>query len=396
LDHKVFRRIILLGLACLVLYFLVRRTDAIQANVSRRDSIQYWAGGKLLVSRQNPYDLAKVSELERSRGYQGDRPLVIRTPPWSLFLFVPLGLLNAFWAWLLWIVASLACLVIAMRICWQIYDGDADAQSSFSLVGYTFAPVPACLVAGQMGLLLLIGLLLFFRYEAKRPFLAGASLILPFAKPHLLSLFWVALLLWILWRKKYAVAYGFASALVAATAVAMAFDPGIFRDYRNFLPQAAIGGELIPAVSGVIRAIFFRQMFWVQFLPLALALIWCVPYFLKNRGTWNWRQHAPALMVVSVLTTPYAWLSDEVVLLPAILQAAMWIYSVRKNLTVTAHLVIVLFAGLNALLLLILSFKIPFATGIYFWSSLVWFSFYFYGRRLASPLQTSTTRGNVN
>ena len=94
-------------------------------------------------------------------------------------------------------------------------------------------------------------------------------------------------------------------------------------------------------------------------------------------------------MVVSVLTTPYAWLSDEVVLLPAILQAAMWIYGVRKNLTVTARLVIVLFAGLNALLLLILSFKIPFATGIYFWSSLVWFSFYFYGRRLASPLQTS-------
>ncbi len=53
-------------------------------------------------------------------------------------------------------------------------------------------------------------------------------------------------------------------------------------------------------------------------------------------------------------------------------------------------LVIAVFAGLNALLLLILSFKIPFATGIYFWSSLVWFAFYFYGRRLASSLQIST------
>ena len=70
----------------------------------------------------------------------------------------------------------------------------------------------------------------FFSFVMKPsgPFLAGASLILPFAKPHLLSLFWVALLLWILWRKKYAVAYGFAAALVAATAVAMAFDPEDF------------------------------------------------------------------------------------------------------------------------------------------------------------------------
>ena len=278
--------------------------------------------------------------------------------------------------------------MISMRICWKIYGQEGDSKSMFSLVGYTFAPVPACLVAGQMGLLLLLGLLLFLHLKDRSPFLAGASLILPFAKPHLLSLFWVTLFFWILREKKYTIAYGFAAGLAATTILAVAFDPQVFRDYRDFLPQAAIGGELIPAVSGVIRAIFFRRMFWVQFVPLALALVWSVPYFLRHRASWNWEQYGPALMVVSVLTTPYAWLSDEVVLLPAILQAVMWIYGFKRSPQSLDRLVITGFAGLNALLLLILSFKIPFATGIYFWSSLVWFGWYFYARRRTRSLRT--------
>jgi hypothetical protein len=40
-----------------------------------------------------------------------------------------------------------------------------------------------------------------------------------------------------------------------------------------------------------------------------------------------------------------------------------------------------MFACLDGLLLLILLTKIPFATGIYFWSSLVWFWSYIYGQR---------------
>jgi hypothetical protein len=35
---------------------------------------------------------------------------------------------------------------------------------------------------------------------------------------------------------------------------------------------------------------------------------------------------------------------------------------------------------LDLLLLLIVAFQIPPATGIYFWSSLVWFSWYLYAR----------------
>src|SRR5205807_9809896 len=53
-----------------------------------------------------------------------------------------------------------------------------------------------------------------------------------------------------------------------------------------------------------------------------------------------WRQHGPAVLVVSLLTTPYSWITDEVVLLPAILQGVLWLN--RSKLKVRSQLVIIL------------------------------------------------------
>jgi hypothetical protein len=230
LNIKSLKTVVLLGLTCVAVYFLVQRSGAMQNSISRRDSIQYWAGARLLLNHDNPYDWNKVLQLEKSQGYSEDRPLVIRTPPWSLFVFMPLGWLNVFWAWILWFAASVASLVISMRIGWKLYGQDG-AQSIFALAGYTFAPVAACLVAGQMGFVLLLGFIIFLWLAERRPILAGAALILPFAKPHLLVPFWITLFLWILWDRKYKVAAGLIAVLVPAVALA-------FLDMNSFLPSA--------------------------------------------------------------------------------------------------------------------------------------------------------------
>lgn len=375
---RILIRVVLFGL---VAYALIFHSQNIRANVSQRDSIAYWAAGKLLLHGSNPYDASNVLALEREQGYRADKPLVLRTPPWSLFMVLPLGFVSAFWAWVLWIAASVGSLVIAMRLCWKMYGGDPGTRNLLLVIGYTFAPVPACLVAGQMGILLLVGVVLFLFLEADRPFLAGAALIFPFAKPHLLSLFWLTFFFWAVARKRRAVVAGLAAAFLIATGVSMAFDHNIFHEYREMLYQASIGNEFIPALSGVLRLLFFHHLFWVQFLPMTLGLAWCVWFWLVNRGNWSWREHGPAVMVVSVLTTPYSWLTDEVVLVPAILQATVWILSPKLRTTLKTRFAITIFACLNGLLLLILFFKIPFSTGIYFWSSLVWFGWYVYGHR---------------
>jgi hypothetical protein len=377
---KTLKIVVNLALVGLLVWFLAAHEQKIRASVSGRDSIAYWAAGKLLLHGQNPYSVPSVLALERSQGYTANRPLMLRPPSWSVWMVLPLGLLSAYWAWVAWLAVLLASLVIAIRISWRMYGdgGGPRPPTAFLLAGYLFAPVAACLVAGQLGMVLLLGIVLFLLLEEDYPFLAGAALLIPLAKPHIFSLLWPVLAVWVVTRKRWSLLGGVAAAFLLAISIAVAFDPAIFQHYREMLQQEGIQHQFIPALSGMLRLIFFRRFFWVQFVPLGLGLLWSARYYWKNRRTWSWRGHGPALLVVAVLTTPYAWMTDEAVLLPAILQGVLWVN--RAKLKLRSQFVILVFVCLDLLLLLILRAQVPPATGIYFWSSLVWFSWYWYAR----------------
>jgi hypothetical protein len=382
-SMKTLKIVVNLALAGLLIWFLVAHEQTIRAGASQRDSTAYWLTGKLLVHRQNPY-----SALSFVPG------VPMRNPPWSLWMVLPLGLLSVYWAWVTWLAILLASLVISMRIAWRMYGDGPRPPNVFLLAGYLFAPVAACLVAGQMGIVLLLGIVLFFLLEEEHPFLAGAALLIPLAKPHIFALVWPVLAGWIVTRKRWPLLGGMVAAFLTANSIAVAFDPAIFQHYREMLqPQAIqhefipriqhefiprIQHEFIPTLSGMIRVLFFRRFFWVQFAPTGLGLLWSVWYYWKHQRTWSWRGHGPALLVVAVLTAPYSWITDEAVLLPAILQGVLWVH--RAKLRVRSQLVILLFVCLDLLLLLIVRAQVPPATGIYFWSSLVWFSWYWYAR----------------
>jgi Glycosyltransferase family 87 len=292
-----------------------------------------------------------------------------------------------------WLALLLLSLVTSLRLIWRMHGNPPKPSDAFLLAGYLFAPVPACLVAGQVGLLLSLGMTLFLAWEQERPFWAGTALMLPMVKPHIFALLWPILAIWILARRKWSLLVGFLTAFAIAMAIALAFDPAVFIHYREMLRQQAIQNEFIPALSGMIRALFFHHRFWVQFVPLVLGLLWSAWYYWRNRETWNWQRHGVALLVVTVLTTPYAWMTDEAVLLPAVLQGVVWLTATKLKLR--TQMIIVLFILLNILLLLIVAFQIPPATGIYFWSNLVWFSWYLYAQRFRGTHQVQSLQSRT-
>src|SRR5262249_43373240 len=155
----------------------------------------------------------------------------------------------------------------------------------------------------------------------------------------------IVLAIWVIARRRWMLLAGSAAAFLAANLLALAFDPSIFQHYREMLQQQAIQHEFIPALSGMVRGIFFRRYFWVQFLPTVLGLLWKVWFYWKNRQVWSWRCHGPALLIASLLTTPYSWMTDEVVLLPAILQGVVWLN--KKELKARSQLVVILFVCLD-------------------------------------------------
>jgi Glycosyltransferase family 87 len=371
-----------LGIVFLLIFagFTASHSKLMRENVGNRDSIQYWATGHLLVEHQNPYDPGAVERLEGSQGQVGAmRPLMFRVPPWGLVLLAPLGLLDPFWAWFVWFSCSVAAVVLSVRACLELFGAKGDVASNCALAAYLFAPVLACIEAGQIGAFLLLGIVLFLRWEQKWPFLAGAALILPFAKPHLFLLFGVACGLWIIFRRRWVTLAGFSASLILSVVVALLFDPAAFVHYRGMLAQQAIWAEFIPSLAGVFRLVVAHGLFWVQFLPSLVGAGWTVWFWTRHRVEWDWRQHGLRVLLVSVLVSPYAWLPDEIVLLPVIYQAAVWLFGSRASRK-RAALVGTLMA-LNALLLVMAVVQVPLPSGAYVWSGLVWIGWYALGRK---------------
>lgn len=373
-------------LAVLLVWFLVANGRKIQANLAGRDSSLYWATAKTLINGGNPYSVPQILALEKTTGYASEstqKPKMYRPAPWSMWMILPLGFLSAYSAWVVWMLLSVAALVFGIRICWRIYgDGRPTPSVTFLLSAYLFAPVFACLMLAQMGTVLLLAVVLFFWKCEEHPFASGALLLAMAVKAHFFAAFWPVLLIWIIHRKQWKVLYGAVLAFAAANALAVSFDPAIFRHYGEMLRLDDMAHEFMPNVSGMIRVLFFLHHYWVQFVPAALGATWSLAYYRKHRDHWSWSQHGPWLLVVSALIAPYSWMTDEVALLPAVLQGVAWLSS--RTLRLRSQFAVLIFCCFNLLLLLILRAKVDPFTGIYFWSGILWFAWYWYANGFRS------------
>lgn len=200
---------------------------------------------------------------------------------------------------------------------------------------------------------------------------------LPAIKPQLLTAFWIALLLWIIYDRRWRVLGGSVGAFAAANAVALLIDPAIFQHYTQSAGTDSAPGLFIPTLAVIFRAVVARNHYWVQFIPAALGAVWGASYYMRNRTQWEWREHGPALLVVSAAVTPHGWFTDEVFVLPAVLITALRAVARPGPKLLPA---VALFAPLGLLFMMVVS-KVPLGSGAYFWSPLVWLGWYAYGRR---------------
>jgi hypothetical protein len=336
-----------------------------------RDFVIYWAAGQQLVHHANPYDGGGVLGLERSAGFPSDSPpLTMRNPPSALLFVVPLGFMGPKAGLLLWFLLLLACLVASVRMVW-IMHGCPKNQLHF--LGYAFGPALACVMIGQVSLLVLLGLVLFLRLHRSRPFLAGISLWLCFLKPHLFLPFSVVLLVWAIITRRYKLLGGAAVALSVSTEIALILDPRVWVHYSQMMSAARIDRLPIPCLSIVFLQNVSPNTIWLQYLPAALSCVWALAYFRKHRDDWDWMEHGSLLMVVSVVAAPYAWIMDQAVLIPALLHAAY--------LTRSRSLVAIFSLVSAAIGVWILRGDVQLQSAFYVWPAPVFLAWYLYAVR---------------
>ncbi len=350
-------------------------------NISVRDFTSYWIAGHQLVAHHNPYDTAFVLQQERAMGLIGDKPLVMRNPPWSLWFVIPLALLGHSSAWMLWLIVSVILLAAASSLVWKMYGGDSTRRWIPLLISIAFAPTLACLAVGQTAPVVLIGLALLLYLHRRHEFWAGCALALTASKPQIALLFWLAVALWSLEHRRWKLIAGAVSTIAVAIAIAFYFDPHIFRDYRTMLATEPLGAQYVPTLGGWLRNSF--RIGWLQFAPAIAGLVWAASYYAHNHRDWDWKERMPILLLVSIVAAPYGWFFDEVIVLPALIAAAaIALQRDRRN----ARLFFLAFILLNAVALLELVRGVLVVSSYYVWTPWAWLLIYIATRARKSEL----------
>jgi hypothetical protein len=289
------------------------------------DFVEYWSAGRLNLAGGNPYDAAQLFALQRDYGCPDDRPIMMYNPPWTLPFVMPFALLGYGTARLAWLLAHLALLLVSAGAAWRLFGGSAERRWVAWLLALACFPTLIALRMGQIAPLMLVGLVGFLYFlRQSRDRLAGLALVPVMVKPQLFHLVWLALLLWAVHGRRWWVLGGAAVGLVSATGIALATNPGVLSQYAAVMVCHPPVECLSPTTGAVLRAVFGRESFWLQFLPPLVGAAWLAAHWLRQRSRWDWQEQLPLVLLVSLLTTSYgAWAFDLVVLLLAVLRLAV-------------------------------------------------------------------------
>jgi hypothetical protein len=343
-----------------------------------RDFVEYWAAGHQIAHHANPYDNEAILKLERSVGYPSGFPAqMMPNPPSALLLVLPLGALNPLAGELLWLLLLVASLVASVTMVRSMLG---PPKNLLHVLGYSFAPALSCLLAGQISLFILLGLVLFLQWHRSRPFLAGASLWLCLLKPHLFLPFGVVLVLWIILSRSYRILAGTAVALAVSSVIATILDPLIWVQYVRMMSVARVDRVALPCLSVVLRQYVFPHTLWLQCMPAALGCAWALVYFLKRRHEWDWIEDGSMLMLVSVLVAPYSWFMDQAVLIPALLHG---LYFARSRTLVA------IFAMLSAVIEIFAIRGLELHSAFYLWTAPAWLIWYLWAARASRAIEVS-------
>jgi hypothetical protein len=339
-------KLILLAIAIVALLHQVSRLSGALSTKFMDDFVAYWAAGRLQLSGQNPYSYELSSEVQRAAGRQ-EKPHVMLYPPWAFSLLLLCGLADYASARLIWLLLNIGLLALLARLLWKTYGGPEKLLGLSWLIAFLFYPSLYLLRVGQMGVLVLFGIACFLRNQERgKDWMAGAALLLSALKPHLTYLFWIALALWIIERRRWAVLGGVTASLIVATVLPMAFNPRfVFQSEAVWENAQSPFFEMdTPTLGTILRKFFGEEKRWLQVLPMILGSVGFFVYWRKKREDWHWPTETPWLLAVSSWTALYSWVSDLILLLPALIETAVLALAFSKK---QKQRWLVVFIGLN-------------------------------------------------
>jgi len=294
-----------------------------------KDFVEYWAAGRLFTSGGNPYSWDAMLQLEKSVGMETytsngeETPLMMFNPPWTLVFIMPFAQPSFAIGRLMWFVLGLSLVILCADAIWRIYGGAPERRWLAWIVGLSFVPTLQVLQMGQIGPLMLLGIVGFLYCIDKSGWAAGIATVLIAIKPHLFGVFAAALFLWTLQQRRWTVFAGAALTVTIIMACLLGADSHLIDQYWHTMTVHSPRDCRTPILGSLLRVLFGPEQFWLQVIPQVVGLVWVGIYWYRRRNHWDWAEELPLLVLVSLLTTPYgAWPFDLVVLLLPVIEIA--------------------------------------------------------------------------
>jgi hypothetical protein len=284
------------------------------------DFLQVWAAGRLHLAGENPYDPARMFELQRANRLPDDRASMLWNPPWALALVMPIGALPVNAAQVVWLAGLAAAVVGSALMLWRLAGGTSGARWVPVALALAFAPTWFALVGGQIVALVLFGVVGFLAaLRADRPLLAGACVALTAVKPHLFLPLAVGLLIdAVRGPTGRRVVLGGLVAVGAASALATIPNGGVWKQYVTAVTGAgserhkSLTDWANPTAGAWVRAQLPGKPFWVQWVPGVAGAGGFGIYWLRRGSPARWTQVMPWVVALGLLAAPYgSWMCDQ-------------------------------------------------------------------------------------
>ncbi|MCD6289304.1 MAG: DUF2029 domain-containing protein [Anaerolineae bacterium] len=319
------RRVLLWGgfaIALALLAVELRHWAAAGFALSVDDFVEYWAAGRLYLSKLNPYDPLALLKVQETAGWLNHRPLMMWNPPWTLAVVIPFSALVYRAARLIWFLVQSALILAGGGVLWHLYRPEDKRWWLGGLVGVCFAPSLFAMGVGQISPMLFGGWVAFlWLVRHRRDILAGIALFFVTFKPHLLYLFWIFLLLWTWRTRRWRVLAGLAAALVVAMLTLTAYSPALVWQYVTAMVQRPPLYWATPTLGTLLRLIFGYDRGWLQFVPSLIGALWGLVLAGRWGERWNWMEAGPLILLLSLVTSAYGWSFDQIMLLPAVIRS---------------------------------------------------------------------------
>jgi hypothetical protein len=186
--------------------------------------------------------------------------------------------------------------------------------------------------------------------------------------------------------------FGLFITIIVLTVVSVVVDPQIIKQYVNLLLTSPPQNISNMSIHVLITKITGQESAAFQYILLSIGILASLFYWWRHSEGWDWLYDGFVILFISLITSPYVWLHDLVLLIPPLIACTLIV--AKWDPTVTRKMIIAGYIVLDIAMFLVTYYD-PNRQYLYSWLFILLFSGYLLIRRRRNPDTASPAAVNA-